>query len=131
VNRRGGGSRTVVVDENRERDALVAYEGAGVFDVTGSDRHQIGAEGADLVVVAAQLRSVLAAVQSTEVPEEDDHAWLCRPEVGYVHEGSVGGDQVERAECGGVHGGAVYELTGSAGGAIRLCTGTPSRRIFS
>ena len=62
----------VVVEEDDERDLLVVDEGLRVPRVTGSDGHHIGAAGLDLVQVVAQLRGVHAAVDSTEVTDEED-----------------------------------------------------------
>ena len=75
---RGGG---VVVDQDGEGDALVFDEAARVPGVTGSDRDHFGARCLDLVVSVAQLRGVLAAVQSPEVSKEDQDDGTVAPVV--------------------------------------------------
>jgi hypothetical protein len=49
------------------------HERSGITDVAGADRNDLGAGHSDFVVVIAQLRDMLAAVQSAEVPEEHEH----------------------------------------------------------
>jgi hypothetical protein len=71
----------VVVDEDQERDLLVAHEGLGVTPVTRSDGDDVGAQARDLVVALAQLRGMLAAVQSTEMSEEHQNDGLVAPEI--------------------------------------------------
>ena len=70
-----GGPRRdgIVVDEYGERDALLLDEVARVACVTGSDRDDLGSGGEDLCTGVAQLRCVLAAVQSPEVAQEDEN----------------------------------------------------------
>jgi len=63
----------VVVDENGERNPLLLDEVGGVAAVSRPNCHDLGAEAPDLVVVLTQLRGVLPAEQSAEVPEKDQH----------------------------------------------------------
>jgi len=63
----------VVVDEHWEREVLLLDQIGCVGTVPGTDRHHLGAEAADLVVVLTQLRGVLPAEQSAEVAQEDQY----------------------------------------------------------
>ena len=63
----------VVVDEHGEREVLLLDQIGCVGTVPGTDRHHLGAEAADLVVVLTQLRGVLPAEQSAEVAQEDQY----------------------------------------------------------
>ena len=74
---RGG----VVVDEDEERDSLVSDEGFGVAAITRPDRDDVGTQIGDLVMALAQLRGMLAAVQSTEMSEEHQDDWPVAPEI--------------------------------------------------
>ena len=80
-NGRGPGGAGVVVDQNGERDALVGDERGRVAHAAGADGHDLRAPAPDLVVAAPQLRGVLAAEQSAEVPEEDQDDRPIGPEV--------------------------------------------------
>jgi hypothetical protein len=79
----GRGSRRArfVVDEHEVGDPLVVHEGRGIAPITRADGDDVGVEAADSGVMLAQLRGVLAAVQSTEVPEEHENARFIVPEV--------------------------------------------------
>ena len=70
----------VVVDQYGVGNRRVGGELARIARVSGSDRDRAGAAGPDLVVAVAQLRGVLAAVQSAEVAQEDDHDRTLIPE---------------------------------------------------
>jgi len=74
-------SRGVIVDEDEERDPLVTNERFRVAPVTRSDRDDVCARTRDLVVALAQLRGMLAAVQSTEMSEEHQHDRPVAPEI--------------------------------------------------
>jgi hypothetical protein len=52
-----------------------------VNNVAGADGNHFGALGCDLVVSLAQLRRVLSAEQSAEVPQEDENDRPVRPQV--------------------------------------------------
>jgi predicted HD phosphohydrolase len=71
----------VAVDEHRERHLLVGHERGGVAHVAGADGDDLGAPALDLVVDASQLRGVLAAEESAEVPQEDQDHRAVGPEV--------------------------------------------------
>ena len=73
--------RCVVVDEHEERYLLIAHECFGVAAVTRTDGDDVGAQPGDLVVALAQLRGMLAAVQSTEMSEEHQDDGLVAPEI--------------------------------------------------
>ena len=77
--RRRGRGAGVVVDEHEIGDPFVLHERGRVAGVAGTDGNDVGTEAADLVVAVAQLRGMLAAVQSTEVPQEDEHDALVLP----------------------------------------------------
>lgn len=74
-------SGAVVVDEDEKRDLLLADERAGVALITGSNRDDLRAQTGDFVEVLAQLRSMVPAVQSTEMSEEHQHNWAVTPEI--------------------------------------------------
>ena len=63
----------IVVDEHGVGKVLLFDEIGRVGAVPGADRHHLGAEAADLVVVLTQLRGVLPAEQSAEVAQEDQY----------------------------------------------------------
>ena len=73
---RGAG---VVVDEHREGDVLVAYERRRVPLIAGTDRDDAPTGSFDVALAVTQLRDVLAAVQSTEVAQEDEYDWAFVP----------------------------------------------------
>jgi predicted HD phosphohydrolase len=75
------GGAGVVVDQHGERDALVGDERSRVAHAAGADGHDLPTPAPDLVVAAPQLRGVLAAEQSAEVPEEDQDDRPIGPEV--------------------------------------------------
>src|SRR5207248_1793479 len=52
-----------------------------VTPITGSDRDDVGTQTGDLVVALAQLRGMLAAVQSTEMSKEHQHDRPVAPEI--------------------------------------------------
>ena len=74
-------SRGVVVDEDDERDLLVADERCCVAAVTRPYRDDAGAQTGDLVVALAQLRGMFTTVQSTEVSEEHQDNRPVVPEI--------------------------------------------------
>lgn len=71
---------SLLVNEKREGDAGFLAEGAGVEAVTQSHSGQGGSLGAELLLVLAQLRDVLAAEDSPVVPQEGDHGRLALPQ---------------------------------------------------
>ena len=79
--RRRLGSRRSVIDENQERDPLVADKRFGIVAITRPDRDNVGAQTGDLVVALAQLRGMFAAVQSTEMSEEHQDDRPVAPEI--------------------------------------------------
>jgi predicted HD phosphohydrolase len=80
-NRRRPGGAGVVVDQHGERDVLVGDERGRVGHAAGADGHDLPAPAPDLVVAAPQLRGVLTAEQSAEVPQEDQDHRPIGPEV--------------------------------------------------
>jgi predicted HD phosphohydrolase len=80
-NRRRSGGTGVVVDQHGERHALVGDERSGVTHAAGADGHDLRAPAPDLVVAAPQLRGVLAAEQSAEMPQEDQDHRPIGPEI--------------------------------------------------
>ncbi len=62
-----------VVDQQRKGDAGLILEGRGVAPVAKADRGQSGTRPADLLLVVAQLRDVLAAKNSAVVAQEHQH----------------------------------------------------------
>jgi predicted HD phosphohydrolase len=75
---RGAG---VVVDQHGERDVLVRDERGRVAHAAGADGHDLRAPPSDLVVAAPQLRGVLAAEESAEMPQEDQDHRPIGPEI--------------------------------------------------
>ena len=63
----------VFIEEHREVDLLVIDEGARVAGVSGADRNDLRTLLIDLLVMPTQLRSVVPAMQSAEVAQEDQH----------------------------------------------------------
>ena len=67
---------TLVVHQQREADARFFAECSGISAVAQSHRRQRGSAFAKPIFVGAQLRGVLAAENSTVVPQENNHRWL-------------------------------------------------------
>jgi hypothetical protein len=63
--------RAVVIDQDGEWDGLGRNKIPGIADITRSDRYHLGPRLPNRLVMLAQLRGVLAAVQSTEVTQKD------------------------------------------------------------
>jgi hypothetical protein len=61
------GGASLVVNQDGVGNRPVTGELTRVVPVAGSDRDHTGAAGLDLIIAVAQLRGVLAAVQSAEV----------------------------------------------------------------
>ena len=84
------GGLAVGVDQDRERNFLVVDERPRVSRVTGSDGHDLGSSFFDLLVVLAQLRGVVPAMQSPEVPEKHEDYRPVAPVVAEPVIGAVG-----------------------------------------
>ncbi len=69
----------ILVNEHREIDCGFRSEGSRVLHAAQSDRDYARAPPLDLRFVLAQLRDVLAAEDSTPMPQECDHRDLLRP----------------------------------------------------
>jgi hypothetical protein len=102
-NRRCSRGATVVVDEHEVGDALVGDEALCVGEVAGADGHDLAPPRADRLVVPPQLGSVLAAVQSAEVAEKDQHHGPIPPEGIEAVRGAVGTRQTERPQRDRIH----------------------------
>jgi hypothetical protein len=72
----GAVSLSLGVDQQGKIDASLFAEGASIVHVAKTDSGEVGSLGFELLLVCAQLRNVLAAEDSTVVPQKDDH---CRP----------------------------------------------------
>jgi hypothetical protein len=70
----------LLVDEERERDASLLAEQAGVAPVAEPDRGEARAPVTKRVFVLAQLRDMLAAKHSAVVAEENDDCRAAGPE---------------------------------------------------
>jgi hypothetical protein len=70
---------TLLVDQQRKRNAGFLAEIACIGRIAESDSRQIGASFAEGLLVLAQLRDVLAAEDSTIVAKEDHHRRLPLP----------------------------------------------------
>ncbi len=101
----GFGGLGVVVDEDHEGQTFIADERTCRSVVAGSDRDDSTAELGDLVVSIAQLRGVLTAVQSTEVPQEHQDCLVLEPQVADAAGGTRAVGQRDGGEQGDVHAG--------------------------
>lgn len=68
------------IDQQRKRDAGFFAKQAGIVHVAQSDRHQLGSGLLELLLVLAQLRDMLAAEDSTVVPQEDNYGRIVLPQ---------------------------------------------------
>ena len=93
----------VVVDEDQERRVGLTYERGGVADVAGSDGNDLCAGRGDLVVVVAQLRDMLAAVESAEVAQEHEHCRRLVPDIAEPVRRTVRVGERDVGERGQVH----------------------------
>ena len=100
--RRPGGVR-IVVHEDGERDVLLLDELASVSRVPRPDGDDIRPSGSDVLVSVAHLRSVMPAVQSPEVPEEDQDDGTIRPVVAQAMILTVGAGQDEIGQNVDIH----------------------------
>jgi hypothetical protein len=67
---------TLVVHQQRKAYARLFTECPGISAVAQSHCRQCGSAFAKRILVGAQLRGVLAAENSTVVPQENNHRWL-------------------------------------------------------
>jgi predicted HD phosphohydrolase len=97
-NRRRLGGAGVVVHQHRERDILVGDERGCVTHRARADGDDLGAPPLDLVVAAPQLRGVLTAQQSPEMPQEDEDHRPFGPEIAQLprHPRRIGKLQVSQ-----------------------------------
>ena len=70
---------SVFVDQQREVDAGVFAEYAGLVRVAKTDGGEVRAPLLELWLIFAQLRDVLATEDSTVVTQEDNHCWAVGP----------------------------------------------------
>ncbi len=92
-----------VVGENREGDRLGSDEVTGVVWVPGPDRDHLRTALLNLLILAAQLRGMLAAEQSANVPHEnEDDPSLC-PEIAQPQRAPVRVLQSDLFEPGQIH----------------------------
>ena len=75
----GGIGFSLFVNEQGEGDACFLSKSAGIEAITKSHGGQIGSAIQEGLFVGAQLRDVLAAKNSTVVPQENDHSRLADP----------------------------------------------------
>lgn len=68
------------IDQQRERNTGFLAKQAGIVQVAQSNRRQPGSGLLKLGFVLAQLRDMLAAEDSTVVPQEDDYGGILLPE---------------------------------------------------
>ena len=87
-----------VVDEHEERNPVSLGEVGRVGPVAGPDHDDLTPRPADLLVVVAQLRGVLAAEQSAEMPEEHHDRGLVAPGVSQPMRRALGIDELHRPE---------------------------------
>jgi hypothetical protein len=82
------------IDQKWEGDSSLLAKNLSVVGVAEADGGQPGAFIAERLFVAAQLRDVLAAEDSSVVAEEDDHSGAVGPERAEAHKppGGIGQD---------------------------------------
>jgi hypothetical protein len=78
------------IDQKRESDSSLLAKNLGVVGVAEADGGEPGAFIPELLFVAAQLRDVLAAEDSSVVAQEDDHRGTVGPERAEAHSLSGG-----------------------------------------
>jgi hypothetical protein len=78
-------SHALIVDQEREGDAGLLPEMPGVTYITQADGRDSGSALPKLLLVFAQLRDVLAAEDSTIVPQEDNHRRRISPQLTQPH----------------------------------------------
>jgi hypothetical protein len=103
LDRSGLRGRCVGVEEDRVRELVVLDEPAREIGIARSDRHELGAPAPDLVVAVAQLRGVLAAMESAEVAQEDENDGLLRPEIAEPPGRAIGVGEREGLEVARIH----------------------------
>src|SRR6185369_4786978 len=69
------------VDQKRKGDAGLFPERLRVVHVSQTDSGEVRSLAAEFLLVCAQLRDVLAAEDSTIVPQKDDHRGTVSPEI--------------------------------------------------
>lgn len=94
---------SIVVDEDGKRYTFLRDEILGVMDVACTDDGEAATATADVVVSAAQLRRVRPAVQSAEVPREDEDERIVCPQVADTTQGAIGVRQLDPFQCLDVH----------------------------
>ena len=67
------------IHQQGKRDTCLITKQAGIAHITESHRGQSGARIPEVVLVFAQLRDVLAAEDSSIMPEEDNHCGTVLP----------------------------------------------------
>jgi hypothetical protein len=92
-------SSAFIIYEQRERDASVLAEDSRVIGVAEPNRRQADSALFEFLLMGAQLRDVLAAEDSTIVPQERDHRWPLLPERAESHLLPVSIGQRDRREC--------------------------------
>lgn len=73
-------SLAILVDQQREPDAGLLAEMAGITCVAQPNRCQRGTPFAEFLLVFAQLRDVLSAEDSTVMPQKNDCCWSALPQ---------------------------------------------------
>jgi hypothetical protein len=71
--------RALIVYQKRERDAGLFAEQAGVVGIAQAHRRQVRSFFFEGLLVLAQLRDMLAAEDSSVVPQENQHGVLTLP----------------------------------------------------
>ena len=88
----------LLVDQQRKRNARILPKQARVGCVAESDGRQVGAPLAEGLLVCAQLRDVLAAEDSTIVPQEHHSSGLALPKGAEADLGAVRIRQYDRLQ---------------------------------
>ena len=103
----------LVINQERERDAGLLAEVAGITHIAQADGGKAGAALPELLLKLAQLRDVLTAEDSTVVSQKDDHGRRISPQRAECHGLALDIRQGNAGESGAVafsHGGTLSVL---------------------
>lgn len=109
-----------VDDDATDRSARLVEEGARLFEGTIADHYQLAASPPDLLLDAAQLRDLLAAEDSAEVPQEDQHRGAVLPQCAEPHRSAGEVDGLHRRQ-------RVRDVERDLVGLAACCVGAQSR----
>ena len=93
------------IDEERKQNARLFTKQARIVKIAHPNGREIRSTRLDLRFMLEQLRDVLAAEQSTEVPQEDQHHRALGPEIAQSTGRARGVGQLEAGQRLHVHAG--------------------------